>query len=205
MKKTFQIFSVALIFALVSACGSSNKTTQIPQTAPMNDQTSNNVIKEVEIETPCSNESMDNKEYYKGLGIGTDFDRQNARTASLGFAQQEINMKLGGFVQGLATDYSRTVSGQGGKKTQSILERETPKIIEKMLNDAEKICEKTTIDKNGAYNTYIVLQISKKELVDKIVNTLSEDEELNAEFNRQQFREYAEEKMEKMKEAQKNK
>ena len=205
MKKTFQIFMVAFTFSLMFACSSSNRATQMQQNAPVNSNTTNSGINEVEIETPCSNESMDNKEYFKGLGIGTDLDRQLARTASLGFAQQEINMKLGGFIQGLATDYSRTVSGQGGQKTQSILERETPKIVEKMLNDAEKICEKTTIDNKGAYHSYIVLQIPKKELLDNLINSISQEEELNIEFNRSEFREFAEEKMEKMKEAQKNK
>ncbi len=203
MKKTFQIFSVALIFTLVSACGSSNKTGQTPQVTQSNVQ--NNGGFGVSVTMPCKDKSYDDSEFFRELGMGTNMNPQNARTAAFQSAKSLINARLGGFVQGLTTDYSRTMAGQSGENTQRAMEGELSTLVERMLNDAGKICEEMTQDQNGAYHSFIVLEIPKKELVDNMINTLSNNEELEIEFNREQFRNYAQEKMEKMKEAQKNK
>ena len=72
-----------------------------------------------------------------------------------------------------------------------------------MVNDAQKTCEKMYQEESGNYKSFIAIQVPKKAMLDKMANTLSANEELEIEFNRDQFRKYAEEKMAKMKAAQK--
>ena len=115
-----------------------------------------------------------------------------------------IKDKLGEFVQGLSSDYSRQLRGNAPvEKVQQIMEREMTGVVEKMLNDAQKICEKMTRDEAGVYHSYIAIQIPKGSMINKMANTLSANEEWESEFNREQFRKYAEEKMAKMQAAKK--
>ena len=71
------------------------------------------------------------------------------------------------------------------------------KISSEMLNDADKTCEDLVKLENGNYRSYYAIQISKKELVNKVADALSQEQELEIQFHRDQFRKYAAEYLEK--------
>lgn len=156
----------------------------------------------VEIEVPCKQEGFDNAEYFRGTGTATAVNQQNARKAALQNAKSIIREKLGGFVSGLSTDYSRNVAGEAkASKVQNIIEGEFATLVEKELNDAEQTCEKGYVLDDGLFEYWIAIQIPKKKLVEDLTSQLSKNEELEIEFNRDEFRKYAEEKMARMKES----
>ena len=84
------------------------------------------------------------------------------------------------------------------------MEGEMNGIVEEMLNNGQKTCEQMQQDDAGNYHYFIAIQIPKNAMVNKMANALSANEELELEFNRDQFRKYAEEKMEKMQAAKKS-
>lgn len=189
MKRTTLILIAA--FALVfSAC----KTQQTVSTTPPPPG-------RTEIELPCVEESMDNADYYRAMGTAENVNMQNARTAAFDAAKSMLKRRLGGLVKGLSTDYSRSVAGDTQQdKVQRIMEGEMYTVVEKMLNDAAKTCEKMYQNASGNYESYIAIQVSKKEMVNQMSTKLSANEELEIEFNRDQFRKFAEKKMKEMEE-----
>lgn len=189
---------MAMLIALVFAgCGSKKNTTT------SNVQNSSNSPFGEFYEMPCVDASMDDDNYFRGLGVGTNINLQNARTAAMQSARQMLLERLGGFVQGLSSDYARTISGQApADKVQRALEDGFDKLVEKMVNDAQKTCEKFSKLGTGEFQSYIAIQIPKKQMMDNMLNTVSESEELEIEFNRDQFRKYAEKRMADMKAAQ---
>ena len=191
--KSINFLKIAAIAIVLSSCGNTKSITN---------QQPSGFGKEISM--PCVDESYDNTEYFRGLGTGTSVNIGNARTAAMSSAKSEIKAKLGGFVNGLSSDYSKTISGGSAEKTQRIMEGELFTIVDKLLNDAEKICEKSTQDKRGTFNSFIVFQIPKKEMITEMENSLSENEELKSEFSREQFRKFAKDKMKEMQDAQKN-
>lgn len=194
-----------MIIAMAFASCGSNKQVAAPQPAPQQPtvQTSDDQDEEVEIILYCSDEAKSDKDYFRELGIGNHVNKQSARDAALSSAKSMLKNRLGGAVKGISTDYSRTAAGQAASdKVQRLMERELTQVVDKMLNDADNPCEKMTKSKNGTYNSYYVIEVSKKEIVDNFsdaVETLSQNEELEMEFRRDQFRKYAEKYMEAMK------
>ena len=187
MKTKVFITVVALAALTFTGCKSSSKQFQ--------SQTGNK-----EIELPCAGYDQDTEDYFTGMGIGENVNMQNARLAALNGAKQMINAKIGGLAKGLSTDYSRTMSGNAVQHdVQAIVEREITQVIERMLNDAEQTCEKMYQTEAGTYQSHIAIRISKKEIIKKVASELSEDQKLEALFNREQFRKFAEEYMQKMK------
>lgn len=152
------------------------------------------------VTVPCVDASYDDADYFRDLGIGTSLNKQSARDAALKGSKEMILNRLGGMIQGVATDYSRTVAGQArADKVQRIIEAEFTTVVEKALNNADKVCEDMFQLNSGEFEAYYVIEISKKEIVDKTANILSEDEELEIEFNHEQFRKFAEKRMAEMK------
>ena len=145
---------------------------------------------------PCVDASMDDDDYFRDLGIGTSINKQSARKAAVEASKSMIKSRLGGMIKGVSTDYSRTVAGQApADKVQRIIEEEFTQVVEKMLNDADKTCEDMDQVASGEFESYYAIQISKKEIINKVSNVLSSNEELEIEFNREQFRKFAEKRM----------
>lgn len=192
MKRTTLILIAA--FALVfSACKTQQTVTQPPIT-------SGNGLGE-EIALPCVDESMDDADNYRAMGTAENVNQQNARDAAFDAAKTMLQKRLGGLVKGLSTSYSRTVAGDAQQeKVQRIMEGEMYTVVEKMLNDAGKTCEKMYKNESGNYVSYIAIKVPKAEMIDQMSTKLSANEELEIEFNRDQFRKFAEKKMKEMEE-----
>lgn len=191
--KTLTKFGMAMMIALAFVgCKSSQQTTS-------NNNYSNNTQAELpgkRMVLPCVDASMDDDDYFRDLGIGTSINKQSARKAAVEASKSMIKSRLGGMIKGVSTDYSRTVAGQApADKVQRIIEEEFTQVVEKMLNDADKTCEDMYQVASGEFESYYAIQISKKEMINKVSNVLSSNEELEIEFNREQFRKFAEKRM----------
>lgn len=191
MKKTTLTILVLAIAMIFSAC-KTNK--QVVQTPPPG---------RTEIDLPCVDESMDNDDYFRAMGTATNLNMQNARTAAFDAAKSMLTKRLGGFITGLATDYTRSLAGDAQMdKVQRAMESEMYTVVERMLNDAAKTCEKMYQNQSGNYESYIAIQVSKKELINRMSEKLTNNQELEIEFNRDQFRKFAEKKMKELMEMQ---
>ena len=148
---------------------------------------------------------MDNDQYFRAMGTATNLNMQNARSAAFDAAKSMLNKRLGGFVKGLSSDYTRSMAGNAQTdNVQRAVERELYSVVERMLNDAAKTCEKMYQNPSGNYESFIAIQVSKKELIDNMDKQLSRDQELEIEYNREQFRKFAEKKMQEFQEMQDN-
>lgn len=202
-KMTFIVVVLFMTAAVFTSCTPQKQV--VYQPAPQQPSVQNNNSLGQEIDVPCVYESMDNEEYFKELGTATSINMQSARTAALQAAKDMIFQKLGGYVEGLSESYSRTVAGQSAQdKVQRLMEADMNQVVQQYVNNAQKTCEKMYDKGANGYTSFIAIQIPVKKMIEKMADVLSADEELQIEFNREQFRKYAEEKQKKMLENQKN-
>lgn len=158
----------------------------------------------VELEVPCAKEGFDDADYFRGTGTASAINQQSARRAALENAKSMVHEKLGGFVAGLSSDYSRNMRGEAqASDVEGIIESEFETLIEKYLNDAQQTCEKGFVLKDGLFEYWISIEIPKKQLIGDLSKQLDENEKLGIEFNREEFRKYAEQKAADMKASQK--
>lgn len=198
MKTSIKFGMAMLAMLALAGCGSSKQATTSTTNYPATNTQAELPGKRVAI--PCVDASMDDDDYFRDLGIGTSINKQSARKAAVEAAKSIIKSRLGGMIKGVATDYSRMVAGQApADKVQRLIEEEFTQVVEKMLNDADKTCEDMYQVSSGEFEAYYAIQISKKEIINKTSNVLSQNEELEIEFNREQFRKFAEKRMEEMK------
>ena len=185
MKRTVIIFTLVAVM-LFGACRSNKSVVTQEQ------------LGNREVELPCAVFGQDSEDYFGGMGVGENVNMQNARLAALNAAKSMINAKLGGLARGLASDYVRTQAGGAQMDdVQRIAEREVVNVIERLLNDAEQVCEKMYQTPNGTYQSHIAIRISKKEMAENMATALSGDQKLEGMFHRDQFRKWAEEYLKK--------
>ena len=186
MKRTVILMAAVASMMIFGACKSSKPVT--PQKQGM-----------IEIEQPCIEESFDDDQYFKAMGTSTNMNKQNARSAAFDAAKNMLMKRLGGLAKGLATDYSRTLAGDAQvDKVQRAMESEITTVIERLVNDAYKTCDKMYQNQAGNYESYIAIRVSKAEIIRQAQSELSKNQELEIEFNRDQFRKFAEKRMKEM-------
>lgn len=206
MKKLYYFSAIMLMtIAAFVSCNQQKGAVYQPTTQPVQTPVDDNDLGK-EVPMPCVDESMDTEEYFCELGTATSVNMQSARTAALQAAKDMIFQKLGGYVEGLSETYSRTVAGQSvQEKVQRLVEADMNQVVQQYVNNAIKTCEKMYDKGTDGYTSFIAIKIPAKKMVESMADVLSKDEELQIEFNREQFRKYAEEKQKKMLENQKNK
>ena len=153
---------------------------------------------------PCYAESRSDKEFYRELGEGTDTKRNIARLTAVKMAQSMLRERLAHSVKGLSTDYTKLMNKSGkSSDMEQLMEGEFMNVVDATLNDADNPCERWSQDRSGVYHVYYVIEISRKELTDKLADAISQNDQLKAEFDRDQFRKFADEYMSKQQDYQK--
>ncbi len=187
MRKNVFFIGMALVGATLTGCGSSK-----PAPAPSDI---------IFYELPCGEFDRDTKEFFTGLGTAENVNEQNARDGALEAAKGQVRRKLGGMVKGLSTDYSKMMRGSASQTdVSSIVEGELATVIERNLNDASKTCERIGRTSAGTYKAYVAIQISKEDLAKDMSTALSDNDKLRMEFDRENFRKFAEDYMKRLNE-----
>ena len=150
----------------------------------------------VEMVMPCAAKSKSDANYYRELGVGKDTDKQQARLKAITGANRMLQQRLGGVVKGISEDYIRNVTGEKVDEMQAILEGKMLKVVDNVLNDADNVCEKMFLTDAGTWESYYVIEISKKVLIDRMAEELAKDEALQIEKNRDKFLNSAQGRME---------
>ncbi len=195
MKKLVFVFIVGLYSIILISCASTPSKTE------------NEIgVGETRITVPCINDSFDDENNFKELGTATGKELSKIRNVALEDAQGNIKRKLNGLVRKVSENYLESVSAKSDNSgTERILADIITTTVEKVLNDAYKICEENTIDNLGIYHTYIALRVPKEVLAKEFSKQIKESEELKTKFNREEFRKYAEEQLKNYKEFSNNK
>ena len=159
------------------------------------------------IEMPCEDAAISDKNYYREIGIGTSSggNLDAALMNALVNAKDKIKARLGEFIQGFTNSYYGSYTGS---KEMSDVARRSENIfngvVEKMLNDADPICRKRALNGKGITEMYIAIEISKHDFKEAMADQLSKDEKLSINFDRSNFQNYMDERLDGIKEAKKN-
>lgn len=154
---------------------------------------------------PCLEASYDDEDYFRDYGIGAvmNGNEQLARERALRAAKDMIKLRLGEYVQGM-TDYFLESYSSNQSDRDAAGNRALTKlngVVDGMLQDANKICEKPGVDVKGNTNWYVCIEIPKKELNKKLMETLSTDEKFRRDFDADQMQKFMDERMQQMLEA----
>lgn len=154
---------------------------------------------------PCAKAAFDDKDFYRGMGVGDNVNEQNSRDAAFEAAKASIKAKMPEFVHGVTSQYLNVYGGSApSEDVQRKMERMFNGVIEGMLNDARTVCDNYKMTDRGTYHYYVAIEIPKAEIKKNVTEALSKDEKLGIDFNAAQFQKFMDERMDAMLEAKKN-
>lgn len=146
------------------------------------------------VKQPCK-EIVNPKKFVRGEGQWTQLDPGAASTGAARQARIALAASLGTKVKEVATSYSKDVQVSGNLQLDQKLERMSKTVVDEYVKNSFMACEEVLRlkDKTPAgqtqYRAYAAVQIDKKELLDGIVDAISNQEELMLDFKAEKYRE----------------
>ena len=167
---------IAIVFA---SCGSKKGivNSQSSQGEKNTDQIDNEEI----LFIPCRDESQDDNNYYRVLGVGQNMTMDNSRMSASFDAKMLLMDKLSTLKNRISSCSIYNIN------------------ISEYVNDikfsyyADNGCESMTRTPQGVYKTYITLEVSKGDIKNNIIdelNRISKDQNLDIDFSEEKFVNY---------------
>lgn len=147
-----------------------------------------------EEKSPCYKESRSDKDYYRELGEGISTDQYDSHIEAVRQAQINMMERLTRVAKELSSEYSK-------KDTTTNMDYTIIQLMENEMINAvtsfytEIPCEKVALDAGGIIHTYLVIETSKKDIVNTVTNTIRNNEKLRDIFDSELFRKIAEDYM----------
>ncbi len=180
-----QFISVVAMAALMVSCGTQKQVTT-NQSNPFG----------AEITVPCTEYSYDDNENFRALGTGMAVNLQGARTAAYESAKAMLAQRFGGKMRSVSELYTRSVAVGNAEEVAQILESDMQMVVDRLVGDSKKTCERTTKDNAGNFNVFIAIQVSKREMKEQIIESAAKNSRLGVEQHREDFRKIFEKEFE---------
>lgn len=145
------------------------------------------------VEMPC--QTYDDADWFYATGVKRFTAKQTNLTPTtlLRSTRQQLLQKLQGKYQQVIDDYFDQMEVEDGEYARQHIESAGRQVIQQLINETYEVCRKQTQypDNEGYYTMYMAIKVSKKEVVEKTINQLSNEQEMKTRFNEKQFRDSA--------------
>lgn len=144
-------------------------------------------------EMPC--QSYDDAEWFYATGVKRFKPNQINLTPTvlLRSTRQQLLQKLQGKYQQVIDDYFDQMETEDGEYARQHIESAGRQVIQQLINETYEVCRKQTQlpDAEGYLTMYMAIKVSKKEVVEKAIDKITDEQEMKTRFNEKQFRDSA--------------
>ncbi|MBR2113247.1 MAG: hypothetical protein IJ929_01050 [Prevotella sp.] len=147
----------------------------------------------------------DTEEYFAASGTanGPRARMDVLQRAALSNAQSIIRQKMKHAYKGVVSDYSNYMGMGSASDAMGKVEAGGDQIIDAVVNETmARDVRFSSVDDKGNLDCFVGVRIYKKQVVDKVIEGLSNDQELKLRFNEDQFRQRMEKVFKDYKESQ---
>lgn len=144
------------------------KKAEIEQRERQLDSLRNEVYKPADL--PCYNESKDDADYFKLLGIGEDFELGIARQKSLLKAKNELYERLQNYAAIIIDDFFTDEKVDKTNLSKQDLQDKCLSKIGVLIGIVKNGCEYVSIEMTGARVVYCAIQLEKKQVANAFIS-----------------------------------
>lgn len=154
---------------------------------------------ETEVMVPCSGpDFFTTKQFFRSNSIGESQDQVTSKKKALTNARNELAQAIQTTVKTVTDNYVNSREFNNKEEVEERFESLNREVVDQTLSGIRTICEKLMKTEQGAYKTYIAIELSADELVSKYNERLSKDERLKIDYDYEKFKETFDKEMEKM-------
>ncbi len=192
MKKTVNFLLVVMFaFASVNFVGCKNKKKLATGgKTPKGEQ---------EIIIPCSGvDYFSNDKYFRANAVGESIDQMTSKKKAMCNAKAQMASDIQTTMKVVSDNYVKSSEFNNKEEVLERFEENARTVVNQELRGVRTICEKLVKTQEGKYKTYLALELSGEELLNKYSEILGNDENLKIDYNYEKFKATFNEEMDKM-------
>lgn len=182
--KSFVLSSLLIVMVTLNACTSSIALTKVEESR--------------EVKLPFSEkEYKTNSEFLRARANGESRDLQGGEMIARHNAEAVLANTIGTVMKGVTEQYFQNTSDNNSNDFSKKFESTTRSITNETLSNIKVVDTKTLKKSNGVYDTWIVIEVSKKSLLAGSLKAMSNQKIFKLESDQAKFREIFEQEMAK--------
>lgn len=152
-----------------------------------------------EIKLPFSEkEFKSNAEFLRVVAHGESASSTLAEKIAMQNAQTNLATRINSLVKNVAEDYSKNISDANSNEFTSSFETQGRVITNESLSMVNVLDKKVLLKSNNIYDIWVVIEVSKKSLLEGATKSMSNNKKLQLEADKIRFREIFESEMNKI-------
>ena len=154
---------------------------------------------EVEITLPCSGvDYFSNDKYFRSNAVGESIDQMTSKKKAMSNAKAQLASDIQTTMKVVGDNYVKSSEFNNKEELLERFEENARTVVNQELRGVRTICEKLVKTPEGKYKTYLAIELSGEELLNRYSEVLSKDENLKIDYNYEKFKETFDAEMEKM-------
>jgi hypothetical protein len=154
---------------------------------------------ETEVVIPCSGpDYFTTNKVFRANSVGESLDQNTSKKKALTDARNQLAQAIQTTVKTVTDNYVNSREMNNKEEVEERFESLNREVVDQQLSGIRTICEKLMKTEQGAFKTYIAIELSAEELVAKYNERLSKDERLKIDYDYEKFKETFDKEMEKM-------
>ncbi len=151
-----------------------------------------------EITIPCQKDGKSDKKFYRADASAQSVNMQVSREKALLAAKQRLAGFINSKIKSVTDRYLNETEVADRSDFEQKFENLTREVVSQTLVDVKITCEKTGSIDGGKYQTFIAIEASKDAIKDGISNSLSKNDKIQVDYDKQKFEEIYNQEMEKL-------
>ncbi|MFO7790203.1 MAG: hypothetical protein ACQES1_01290 [Bacteroidota bacterium] len=149
---------------------------------------------------PCQSEGKSDSEFFRADASATSQDMNLSREKALTSTKQRLAGFIETKIKSVTDRYVNETEFGEDSQFEAKFENLTREVVKQKLVDVAVTCEETYKENNGKFTTYLAIEVSKDAMLNGIENSLTQDQKLQVDYDKQKFEEIFNEEMEEMEE-----
>jgi hypothetical protein len=185
MKKNVIFIAVTAMFASVMFTGCKSNQPVIKET--------------VSVVAPLSGkEYQTSKDFFRASQTGKSPDLATAKKIALANAKTELGSNIQSVIKVVAENYTRQTSVNDKQEYANKFEENAILAVSQKLSDVRIIGEEILKEKDGSFNYFIAIEMSKEPLINAVADRIAKEKTLQLDFDKQKFRAIFDDELEKL-------
>lgn len=177
--------SLIILSVILTACTSSMPLTKVQESK--------------EVKLPFSEkEYKSNNEFIRARANGESRDLQGGEMIARHNAEAVLANTIGAAIKGVTEQYFQNTSDNNSNDFSKKFESTTRTITNESISNIKVVDTKTLLKSNGVYDTWMVIEVSKKSLLANSLKAMSNNKAFKLESDQAKFRDIFEKEMAKL-------
>ena len=143
-----------------------------------------------EINVPFTGkEFQTDKEFFRAKQVGKSVDLATAKKIALLNAKSELASNINSTIKKVTDQYTNQRTISNTQEYENKFEENVREVVSQNLNNVNIENEKIFKEKDDSYSYWVVIEISKKTILDGINNKASQNAKIQLDYDKKQFEE----------------